>query len=1563
MRKQALAAYLCLFLLCTSSLITAQIVATPSVGCAPLAVSFSGPSGATGVYWTLGAGMGTSTLSNPSPLYVNPGTYNITYTAIVGGNPVSYNTQVVVTAGPTGSFQFNQPPTHCAPHVVSFSAVGGNPQYSYLWSFGDLTPFASGTSVTHTYQSAGSFNPVLLIVDAVTGCTSVATNPSGTIHVSSPPVPFISASNGMNGCSPPFTTAFSGTSSTSGSPIPGPLAAYTWTFQGGNPGSGSGANAGPVVFMLGQHTVHLRVTDNNQCSATASAIVTVINPSLSVQLQPTVCLSAPLIPTVVTTHTLITWTHTGIYPAVMPYTYQPNIPAALDSIGYFHVPGINSLTASINPGNNCPATTFTMQIFAEEVTASFTNTPPHSTCHGSMVANYINTSSVNTSHSLTYTWTLDGGANGNNGFPIPQTGTNATFTYTQYNPNPYHIYRNWIPRVWLYAQSNSIAQCLIGVSYTIYDTVRRPTAWFNTSSSSGCAPLSVTFRDSSFTMVNAMSNPVYPITGYTLFSGGAPTVSVSGTSAMFPYTFNYPSAGTYSPFLIVTTQNGCIDTSFIQTINVVNVPSVGITFTPNLVACALQPVQVNLSALPSNSVMQHWHVNSDQGFFFGCVNNSSPSWHFSHTGVHGFTVSAYQHNCESTSATSQSITIKGPVGRFRYRTTCDPGTRRTVSFSCHLQEVNTATLYFGDNSSVVINSNPTAVLAHNAVHTYSAGGNYSASLVSQNPFTGCANDTYTMVVTVRELEAKITYSGQPLVPHPGAIGCSRFPYTFSGLQSIDELAGCERGYLWRLITPIDTLMPVDNDTGLLSTDTLYDTGTYNIRLIVKDINGCSDTTSHTFRLSDTKVSFSLNPTPLCLSSGTTQVINITPSLQFPGDSIVNYQWDFGDFSPPLTSTNPAHSPVHTYSYAASPSSTFLVTGTATNNVGCRGTNTAIVTVNNPYPDFQTQQLYPCLPKNAPRTVTFSAYPGYATYSVSYGNPPTQWYTTSSFTSASHNYWWPGTYIATLIVIDNAGCRATETKTITAIGQATSVINFKDGINKFCFPATPSITAAPLLNITPVTNYIWTVGNVSSPPPGSTVLSHPFTTTGITTISLTVDSAGFCPHTATAQVFVFDPKARAVLSRPKFCYGETIQVSIADSSGVGSWRWFFGDNVPQQEIYSGSVLAQLTKTLNYPYTVMPSDSTGKTTLSLRYIGPYGTCVRASNLEIQVFKINAGFVQSEGIYRHCLDLPDKFNSTTGNPAALNLGYSWKFGDQQTGSGFSASHTFTQPGVYTVTLDVTDQDYGCTGSAAKSITVLPLPQASLDVKPGTVCPNDTFMLYGSGKPGISGGLTGTLSPAAGAFSFSPQNEFTVRTSVAGTTTFALVVTDENSCVSRPDSGVIVIPDPLPGRHWDTTIVIGQTVQLNAYGGGNFTYTWTPETRYLSCTACHSPVSTTTDNIIYTVEIIDQPMQCYLTVSTFTIWIDPRVSLDVPTAFTPNGDGVNDEIYPDGWGLKRIIYFKIYNRWGQLLYHGQELKSGWDGTYQGVPQNMETYVYQVSAETLTREVLTKTGSFKLLR
>jgi gliding motility-associated-like protein len=190
-----------------------------------------------------------------------------------------------------------------------------------------------------------------------------------------------------------------------------------------------------------------------------------------------------------------------------------------------------------------------------------------------------------------------------------------------------------------------------------------------------------------------------------------------------------------------------------------------------------------------------------------------------------------------------------------------------------------------------------------------------------------------------------------------------------------------------------------------------------------------------------------------------------------------------------------------------------------------------------------------------------------------------------------------------------------------------------------------------------------------------------------------------------------------------------------------------------------------------------------------------------------------------------------------------------------------------------------------------------------------------------------------------------------------------DNNGCVSLPATDYIRIQQPAPKVIWDTTVIIGETVNINAHTSGNFTYTWTPVVKDLSCLSCNNPISSSTVDVTYSVTLEDSPLGCFKTVNVYSIKIDPRTTIDVPSAFTPNGDFNNEKLFAKGWGVRKLLYFKVFNRWGQLLFETNDLSTGWDGTFKGVPQNMETYVYQVSVETYLNDVISKSGTVKLIR
>lgn len=89
----------------------------------------------------------------------------------------------------------------------------------------------------------------------------------------------------------------------------------------------------------------------------------------------------------------------------------------------------------------------------------------------------------------------------------------------------------------------------------------------------------------------------------------------------------------------------------------------------------------------------------------------------------------------------------------------------------------------------------------------------------------------------------------------------------------------------------------------------------------------------------------------------------------------------------------------------------------------------------------------------------------------------------------------------------------------------------------------------------------------------------------------------------------------------------------------------------------------------------------------------------------------------------------------------------------------------------------------------------------------------------------------------------------------------------------------------------------------------------------------------------------------------------VDVPNAFSPNGDGMNDILYVRGYGVESME-FKVFNRWGELVYESYDINNGWDGTYKSKAQEMEVYVYTLQARFLDgTETGIRKGNVTLLR
>lgn len=1465
-----------------------QIVATPSAGCAPLVgVVFTGMPGASSILWTFGDATSANT-NNPNHTYTSPGNYVVTYTAIVSSAPVTQTMMVRVYGKPTPNFSYTIPASHCAPMTVPFTDLsvgsGTTPITSWQWAYGD-GGIGNTQSPTYIYTIPGTFNVTLIAKDA-NGCDSTITK-MAIIKVSAQPTVIINSNPlSLSSCTVPFTVQFSGTNCVTGSPTGGPLT-YNWGF--GNSQTSTSVTPSPVTYTTnGVYTVSLTATDNNQCSKTVSTTVNLQLPKVKVKIKDTVCYGAYVIERDSSDAGFTTWA----WGDSSPNTF--NVPT--DTVmHHFMQPGLQTITVTANSGGCLDVKTFT--VYVQQVIASFTSTPLAFSCNQPFPATFVNTTNTLVGSPYTWNWSFFP-INSSPGFTT-STVTNPTFTLTQGSMNPYTIFTMYKPTVQLIAISKF--GCRDTIQH-IYDSIKKITSYFYTDKSEGCGPLTVKFTDTSFTTA--------PLSNYGWDFGDGSPLLTGPTQSIVVHT--YTAVGTYSVVHTVTNTAGCTDISFIHWIYVKNPPVPSFSFSPSSV-CWNDSVQIiNTTTVVPGDTVNHWHITSDDGYFSGCVNNPTPYWHFNHTGVHGFTMTAYVHGCKGSTPSTSSVTVKGPIARGRFYTRCDSS--YVVQFRAHLQDCQSGVWNYGDGS-------PTQTLtgtgSFTTTHTYTASGNYTASITGYNPSTGCAPFTHTIVVTVRKINASITSP---------PIACRTIPSIFSSFNSQDVMKGCGIGFTWY----IDNAPP-----RVTSKDTInypiYTSGTHSIMLVVRDTNNCFDTARTMITISSVTANFAVTSSSVgCLPTYVLTTTNTSVS-----DAPMTYVWTYGNPSAGATNTTTGVNGTHTYTNGG----VYTVSVIATNTNGCKDTAFTNITVNAPAPIISPSSSNSiCV--NSPLTFNGANVPGAVSYVWNFNDgSPTQ---TVTATSIPHTYTNAGVYSVSLTITDANGCVGKTTFPVFV--QSYPIPGFSY-VNQCNTTSTVACSGCAIVfqdtSINPVPGpRNWDLSS-GGPVVGTATVGNTYTTPGQYPITLTVTTSFGCPAVVSHTITVLGATADFTTSANTICKNSFISFTIKDTNNVMTWSWDFGD---------GRDTGNVSPIPHY-YSFYPPG--GTTNASLTYWTSDSACKYSVVYPINIRDVVADFDRNLELtpidWRHCIGTTDQFNNvSTGTPNY----YFWNFGDGATSLSLSPSHTYTNIGTYTVMLAIEDNIYGCKDTLRKTMEILALP--SITVVPQPTCALSPSQFTTTGLPSYSY----TWSPSTNLNNPNVANPIATLTT---STIFTIQVTDVDGCTSVLTQSVYIQEPPWP-ISWDTTIVIGEQVTIPGYAGSGFTYTWNP-TSYLSCTNCPMPVFSGTVNMTYTALVMDT-MGCFMRNNTFTIEVLPKSSVDVPTAFTPNGDGINDVIYVDGWGIKKLNFFRIYNRWGQLLFESTDINVGWDGTYQGVPQNMETYVWQVSVETyIDEEPLFKTSTFKLLR
>lgn len=310
-------------------------------------------------------------------------------------------------------------------------------------------------------------------------------------------------------------------------------------------------------------------------------------------------------------------------------------------------------------------------------------------------------------------------------------------------------------------------------------------------------------------------------------------------------------------------------------------------------------------------------------------------------------------------------------------------------------------------------------------------------------------------------------------------------------------------------------------------------------------------------------------------------------------------------------------------------------------------------------------------------------------------------------------------------------------------------------------------------------------------------------------------------------------------------------------------------------------------------------------------------------------------------------------TLRPVSDGLYYSWSppnlFADPKIKN---ATATPTQA---TTTFTVISSIGKC--NTTDSVTVFTVPYPVVNAGRDTsICFRDTALLSATGD--------------ASSWLWSPARLLTYPTRTItdafplNSTNFILRGMDTLGCPKPSfDTVLVTVIPPVPAFAGnDTAVVVGQPLQL--LGRGATFYEWSPP-RFLNATNIVNPVALfdgSVERFSYAMKATT-PEGCvgYDTINIRIFKTAPDIF--VPTGFTPNSNNLNDVFRPIAVGISTFDYFRVFNRWGNLLFSATSTQVGWDGNYKGLPQPPDTYVWIVSGTDFTGKKVMKRGTVQLIR
>ena len=1576
----------------------ADFSASVTSGCTPLVVQFTDKSTGGPADWTWNLGTSTSVKQNPSAIFINPGTYTIKLKIknANGEDSITKTNYITVHAKPVVDFNAS-PSAGCIPLPVSFtdlSTTNGGTITSRVWDFGDGTS-SPDQNPTHTYTLTDTFNITLIVTNSF-GCVQSLLKSSYIAVADTVNADF--SYTYSNICNPPATFTFSNLSKSSSS------LSYQWFFGDGD--QSASINPSHEYILPGDYEIKLAAFNNAGCADTIVKSIHIGTQAANFTLPSVGCANEPIVmqDSSLTQALSGSWdfgdgaTATGL---VVSHIYK--------------TPGTYTVNYSTDFGG-CKSSIKKTIVIASRPTASFNSPSVVVACSAPLTVSFVNTSTG----AVSYIWEFGDGAVSTDISPVHQYSTQGNFTVTL-------------------IAVNSAGGCNDTVTKTNFVKINFPVInGFQGLPYAGCAPETIYF--------NPDISVLDQVATYKWFFGDGDSSALATPSHTYP-------AGEYTVKLIITTTGGCIDTfELAPAVALSNRPIPNFTATPRY-GCASAEIQFTDS---STKGVTQWEWNFGDGTK---AFDQNPVHRFRDTGSFDIFLKVSTNGCSDSVLVRNYIYIRPPVAAFipsidcnnRYLKTFTDKSIAPKTWNWDFGDGNTANIQSPSHTYAakgqytvelivtngtcedtlrslvfVIDENPqidiTSVprnfckydsvkftatnydpnvissfkwnygdgtgtffsLRNEVMHRYQQAGNYTPFLI-----TADLNDCRDTVGTITPFNI---YGPTAFFSNTEGT-CKNSLFVFSDSSVTDGIHSLTK-WLWNYgdaVSETFTAAPFQHQ--------YLSAGTYDVKIIVYDSNGCTDTLlkPQNVIITDPIAAFTVLDSIHCASS----------KVHFADNSSgldLKYKWDFGDGN-----TSIEQSPLHTYPQEA----VYSVSLSLTDRFGCTDTVSKpnLVTVSNPVASFSiSDSSATCPPLPVQVTNTSKSYTS-VSWDFGDGN-------TSTLAQPFHYYTTPGKYNLVLVAHGYGDCYDTATRSINLKGP-NGTFNYNP--LKECYP----LEASFLANTENTAFYTWDFGDGSTKTTTDDSIKYKYRAPGAFVPKLIMEDRSGCrvalENKDTIRVLGVYPYFLADVATG--C--DSSLAIFTDSSIVTSFdavntrQWDFGDGTQSNEVSPSH------------YYKKP----GKYRISL-FMATEAGCSGSDTLVINVSINKAPLLTASIPDSLCVNTPANFTAKNTNNIPDSLSGQWNFGNGDILNIQNTSYTYKAPGIYKASI-ISTATTGCADTIEKSIQILPPPPVnagagtslcrfkSYTLQPSgaavyvwanaaslsclncinpVAMPDSTSTYYVTGtdnfgcaatdsvtitviqtvlislaangdtlckgssvKLNVSGASFYSWSPAGGLSSTTIANPIA---SPSASTVYTVIGTSDINACFADTAQVSILVAPIPTFNIIdsfVTINVGSSYQFKTSGSADvMQWLWLPPFG-LSCSNCAQPLAQPKSNITYTATA-STIFGCTATDNIRIEVVCNNANIFIPNTFSPNADGSNDYFYPRGTGLFNIKSMRIFNRWGVLVFSKTNFapeseKQGWDGKYYGNPQQPDVYVYVIDVLCENGTVLSYKGNVTLIR